>query len=51
MVVNGVEHRARAGDCFRLEPGDRHDMVNDGTEVVNAVFIKFPFDKDDKVGC
>jgi len=51
MMVNGQEHRARPGDVFRLEPLDRHDMINDGPEAVTAVFIKFPFDKDDKVEC
>jgi len=49
MIVDGVEHRVRAGDVFRLEPGDRHDIVNDAGEPARAVFIKCPFDKADKV--
>jgi quercetin dioxygenase-like cupin family protein len=51
MIVNGAEHIVRPGDVFRLEPEDRHDIVNNSQEIANAVFIKFPFDKDDKVGC
>ena len=48
-VVNGEDHRARAGDAFRMEPGDRHDIVNDADEDCDMVFIKFPFDKKDKI--
>lgn len=51
MVVNGQRIPAKPGDVFRLEPQDRHDLVNDSPEVATAVFIKFPFDKDDKVNC
>ena len=49
MIVNGEELPARTGDCFRMEPADRHDIVNDGDEVTDLVFIKCPFDKEDKV--
>ena len=51
IVVNGTAHRVKPGDVFRLEPEDRHDIVNDSSAEARAVFIKFPFDKDDKVGC
>ena len=47
--MNGEDHRARAGDAFRMEPGDRHDIVNDADEDCDMVFIKFPFDKKDKI--
>lgn len=49
MVVNGEDHRARVGDAFRMEPGDRHDIVNDTDEVCDVVFMKHPFDKTDKI--
>lgn len=49
FVVNGEEHRAKPGDVFRLEAPERHDIENDTDEVVNLVFIKCPFDKEDKV--
>jgi quercetin dioxygenase-like cupin family protein len=51
MIVNGEEHRASAGEAFRMEPADRHDIVNDGDAVADLVFIKCPFDKKDKVDC
>jgi mannose-6-phosphate isomerase-like protein (cupin superfamily) len=51
MIVNGEELPAKAGDVFRIEPADRHDIVNGGEEVVDLVFIKCPFDKEDKVSC
>jgi hypothetical protein len=51
MIVNGEEHRASAGDAFRMEPADRHDVVNDADAVADLVFIKCPFDKQDKVDC
>ena len=30
MVVDGVAHEARAGDAFRIEAPERHDIVNAG---------------------
>ncbi len=48
IVVNGEDHHVKPGDMFRMEPEDRHDIVNDSDEVVDIVFIKCPFDKTDK---
>jgi quercetin dioxygenase-like cupin family protein len=49
VVVNGVEHRVRQGDAFRLEPGDVHNIINDTDEPISAVFIKSAYDPKDKV--
>jgi len=49
MIVNGKEFRVRRGDAFRLEPPDKHDVVNDTDDVVDAVFIKSGYDPKDKV--
>ncbi len=49
MIVNGQEHRIRIGDAFRLEPQDRHDIVNDTDVPLKAVFIKSSYDPKDKV--
>jgi len=49
MIVNGREIRVRAGDAFRLEPPDRHDIVNDTDEPVDCIFIKSTYDPKDKV--
>ena len=49
MIVNGEEFRVRRGDAFRLDPLDKHDIVNDTDDVVDAVFIKSSYDPKDKV--
>jgi len=48
MVVNGERHAIRAGDAFRLEPGDRHNIVNDASQNMDFVFIKSAYDPKDK---
>ncbi|HUV39467.1 MAG TPA: cupin domain-containing protein [Planctomycetota bacterium] len=49
MIVNGEKLRVRAGDAFRLVPGDRHDIVNDTGAPVDCIFIKSTWDPKDKV--
>lgn len=49
FVVNGQEHLASVGDVFRLEPEDRHDIVNDAGEALKLIFIKCPYLPNDKV--
>ncbi len=49
MIVNGVAHSVRPGDVFRLEPGEAHDIRNDGPEPCRIIFIKCPYLPDDKV--
>lgn len=49
MIVDEEKFRARAGDAFRIEPGEHHNIVNDTEEEVNAVFIKSTYDPKDKV--
>ncbi len=49
MIIDGRETRVAPGDVFRVEPGEVHDIVNDSDGDVTAVFIKCPFDPDDKV--
>lgn len=49
MLVNDISHRARPGDAFRLEPKERHDIINDTQEDVQAIFIKCPYIPTDKV--
>lgn len=49
MVIDGQEMRVTPGDAFRLEPGETHNIINDTNGPVTAVFIKCPFDPDDKV--
>jgi len=49
MIVNGEKIRVRAGDALRLEPPDRHDIVNDTADVIDCLFIKSTYDPKDKV--
>jgi len=48
MVVAGERHRVRAGDAFRIPPGEAHDIVNDTGAPADAVFIKSCYRPDDK---
>ena len=49
FVVNGVEYASEAGDAFRMEAEDRHDIRNERAEPLKLVFIKCPYLPDDKV--
>jgi mannose-6-phosphate isomerase-like protein (cupin superfamily) len=49
MIIDGVAHRVRAGDAFRLEPGEAHDILNDTDKDVRIIFIKHPYLPDDKI--
>jgi mannose-6-phosphate isomerase-like protein (cupin superfamily) len=49
--VNDVEYRVKEGDAFRVESGDTHDIINDTDETVKLVFMKYPYDPEDKVDC
>ena len=48
IIVDGAPHRVREGDAFRLEPGERHDIVNDTPGPVRVIFIKAPYLPEDK---
>jgi mannose-6-phosphate isomerase-like protein (cupin superfamily) len=49
FLVNGERFAAGEGDVFRMEPTDRHDIVNDGDQPLKLVFIKCPYLPKDKV--
>lgn len=49
FVVNGVAQVGAPGDAFRMEPGDRHDIRNEGDEPLKLIFIKCPYLPNDKV--
>lgn len=48
MLVDGREHPARPGMAYRIEPGEAHDIVNTTETPLSAVFIKYPYDPEDK---
>lgn len=49
MLVNDTEYQAEEGDAFRIEPGEKHDIVNDTKETAKVVFIKVPYLPEDKI--
>ena len=49
MLINDVECRAKEGDAFRIEPLEKHDIVNDTQEEVKLIFIKTPYLPEDKI--
>jgi quercetin dioxygenase-like cupin family protein len=49
FIINGVEHRVRPGDAFRVEPNEHHNLINDTDEDCIAVFIKYPYLPDDRI--
>jgi len=49
ILVDDVEYRVREGDAFRIEPPEKHDIVNDTSGEVKVVFIKTPYLPEDKV--
>ena len=49
MVVNEQHYRVVAGDAFRLEPGESHNIVNDTDTLAHIIFIKCPYLPGDKI--
>ena len=49
VIIDGVEHRVTEGDAYRLEPTEKHDIVNDTDRETVVIFIKSTYDPKDKV--
>ncbi len=49
IIIDGVEHRVTEGDAYRLEPTEKHDIVNDTDRETVIIFIKSTYDPKDKV--
>ena len=49
MVIAGKACTAESGDAFRIEPKERHDIINDSDSNVRIIFIKYPYLPDDKI--
>lgn len=49
LLANGTEYRGIPGDVYRMEPLERHEVRNSGSEDAKLVFIKTPFLPEDKV--
>ena len=48
MIVDGVEYRVETGDAFRIEPKEKHNIVNDTDSPTRIIFIKCPYLPKDK---
>lgn len=51
LLVEGLEHRVKEGDAFRVQAMERHDIRNDTGDVIDFLFIKSPYLPEDKVTC
>jgi quercetin dioxygenase-like cupin family protein len=49
FTINGQDYEAREGDAFRMEPEDRHDVLNASEQPLKLAFIKCPYLPQDKV--
>jgi mannose-6-phosphate isomerase-like protein (cupin superfamily) len=49
MVIDATEYRVEAGDAFRVDPGETHNIVNDTASEVIVLFIKVPYDPEDRI--
>ena len=49
MIVNDTYYPAKGGDVFYIEPKEKHDMENTGSEDMKIMFIKTPYLPDDKI--
>jgi quercetin dioxygenase-like cupin family protein len=49
FIVDGVAHRVKPGDVFKLEPGEAHDIINDASTDTRVIFVKCPYEPADKV--
>jgi mannose-6-phosphate isomerase-like protein (cupin superfamily) len=49
FVVNGETCVAREGEALRMEPQDRHDILNKTHAPLKLIFIKCPYLPKDKI--
>ena len=49
MEIEGKQYRVRAGDAFRIPPGEGHNIVNDTAGAVDIIFIKSVYRPQDKI--
>lgn len=49
IVIEGTAHPFVPGDVVVLEPGESHDIINTGSTNLRFLFIKCPYQPDDRV--
>ncbi|MEW5692352.1 MAG: cupin domain-containing protein [Candidatus Hydrogenedentota bacterium] len=48
FIINDKVYEAIEGDAFRMEPGDKHNIIP-VSDTIKLIFIKYPYNPDDKV--
>lgn len=51
IFIDDKKYTACDGDLFRIEPGEKHNIVNTTDKDCKVMFIKCPYIPDDKVNC
>jgi mannose-6-phosphate isomerase-like protein (cupin superfamily) len=49
MIINEEEYRSSIGDAFKIDPLEKHNLVNDTSNEIRVIFIKVPYNPEDKV--
>jgi quercetin dioxygenase-like cupin family protein len=49
IIINKQAYRVVAGDAFRIEPEEEHDIINDTDQRISILFIKALYNPEDKV--
>ena len=49
ISIDSKELSAQEGDVFRLDPGERHNILNDSKDMLKVIFIKSPYLPEDKI--
>jgi mannose-6-phosphate isomerase-like protein (cupin superfamily) len=51
MMINDIEYQVKDGDAFRVEPGEKHNILNNTKNDYKIIFIKNPSLPEDKISC
>jgi mannose-6-phosphate isomerase-like protein (cupin superfamily) len=49
MIIDGVSYRVADGDAFKIGAGEVHNIKNDTECPIKFIFMKAPYNPEDKV--
>ena len=49
ILINDEKYSVKEGDAFRIDPLEKHDIINDSSKEIKIVFIKTPYLPQDKI--